>query len=48
MQLLGLNTVKALVLPAYAFGEYEKHATTPGFSMERLQAHSVMPRVFAR
>ena len=48
VQLLGLNTVKALVLSAYAFGEYEKRATTPGFSMERLQAHSVMTGAFAR
>ena len=38
VQLLGLNTVKALVLSAYAFGEYEKRAKTPGFSFERLQA----------
>ena len=48
VQLLGLNTVKALVLSAYAFGEYEKRGRTPGFSLERLQAHSVMTGAFAR
>ena len=49
VQLLGLNTVKALVLSAYAFGEYEKRGKTPpGFSLERLQAHSVMTGAFAR
>ena len=48
VQLLGLNTVKALVLSAYAFGAYEKRGRTPGFSLERLQAHSVMTGAFAR
>ena len=48
VQLLGLNTVKALVLSAYAFGVYERRARTPGFSFERLQAHSVMTGAFAR
>jgi HD-like signal output (HDOD) protein len=48
VQFLGLNTVKALVLSAYAFGEYEKRVSTPRFSFERLQAHSVMTGACAR
>ncbi len=48
VQLLGLNTVKALVLSAYAFEEYGARARASTVSFEQLQLHSVMTASCAR